>query len=92
MFRNPRASKLRISVRTRNYSDHIRNLSKYTQCEKNPRNSPNRRKEETIIGIAWSLGTKKDVGHASKGGMTFIWQTDASDQKKPCDYESITKR
>ncbi|OWA50633.1 hypothetical protein BV898_15143 [Hypsibius exemplaris] len=44
-----------------------------------------------IIGIAGALGTKKEVGHASKGGMTFIWQTDASDQKKPCDYESITK-
>ncbi|OWA55403.1 hypothetical protein BV898_19789 [Hypsibius exemplaris] len=57
----------------------------------NPRNSLSRKQEETSLVLPALWGQRKKWDNASKGGMTFIWQTEASDQKKPCDYESITK-
>ncbi|OWA54479.1 hypothetical protein BV898_18881, partial [Hypsibius exemplaris] len=51
------------------------------QCE-------NQEAKESTETVLWE---QRNVGHASKGGMTFIWKQTPSDQKKPCDYESITK-
>jgi hypothetical protein len=44
-----------------------------------------------IMGMAGSLGSDRSIGHANKGGMCFVWETNAPDVHKNCEFDTITQ-